>query len=82
MGQLTPRHKLHITRNTDNMTLTPSAIKKALDDDRTASEIGEKLAAFLRLRRDSEHRDRWQTSYGSKTDKGLARALFYFLGNV
>jgi hypothetical protein len=39
--------------------------------------IGDDLAAGLNLRRDTEHRDRWNTGYGSKTNIGLARMMLY-----
>jgi hypothetical protein len=39
------------------------------------SAIGAKLAELLRLKRDPDHRDRWQTSWGSKTNAGLARSV-------
>lgn len=35
-------------------------------------ELGATLAENLKLRRDKEHRDRWQTGWGTKTNLGLA----------
>lgn len=37
----------------------------------TDSEKGNKIARVLGLKRDREHRDRWATEWGSKTDVGL-----------
>lgn len=44
-------------------------------DDETAERIGAELAVALRLKRDPEHKDRWMTTWGTKTNKGLARSI-------
>lgn len=49
------------------------------DDDERADKLGAKLAEMLHLRRDSEHKDRWQTTWGSKTNAGLARSILRVL---
>jgi len=36
---------------------------------------GALLAKILRLRRDRQDRDRWQTDWGTKTDLGLFRTV-------
>lgn len=36
------------------------------------NQIGATLAERLGLKHDREHRDRWQTGWGSKTNYGLA----------
>jgi hypothetical protein len=49
------------------------------EDEAFTEKLGEKLASVLRLRRDPEHRDRWQTSFGSKTNQGLASTVIQLL---
>ncbi len=39
------------------------------------AERGALLAHVLKLRKDSEHKDRWQTTWGTKTDLGLFRTV-------
>lgn len=48
-------------------------------NEASARVAGAKLAEFLKLRRDPEHRDRWQTSWGTKTDMGLASSVLAFM---
>jgi hypothetical protein len=43
--------------------------------DARDEKIGAKLAEVLQLRRDKDRPDRWQTTWGSKTNKGLARTV-------
>lgn len=44
--------------------------------DTTQEQIaGRKLAFRLQLRRDPEHKDRWLTEWGTKTDLGLWRTV-------
>lgn len=46
--------------------------------ERTQEElqvIGNALARALHLKRDSEHADRWQTLWGTKTGAGLYRTI-------
>lgn len=38
-------------------------------------EAGAELARVLKLRRDTDHKDRWQTTHGTKTDLGLWRTI-------
>lgn len=40
-----------------------------------ADAMGRVLAETLKLKRDPEHKDRWQTTWGSKTNAGLARTV-------
>ena len=44
-------------------------------DDATAEQLGAKLAEVLKLRCDPDHSDRWQTTWGTKTNIGLARSV-------
>lgn len=55
----------------------PETIKRSLDYDQDAHDIGEILAAALGLKRSKEHAYRWETSevYGTKTSAGLARSI-------
>lgn len=39
------------------------------------AKFGEEVAEMLMLRKDKEHQDRWQTTWGSKTNVGLARCI-------
>jgi hypothetical protein len=39
------------------------------------AQRGALLAEVLKLRRDREHPDRWQTTWGTKTDLGLFRIV-------
>lgn len=39
------------------------------------AERGALLARVLKLKRDREHKDRWQTDWGTKTDLGLFRTV-------
>ena len=41
----------------------------------TELAIGARLADVLQLRRDREHKDRWQTTAGNKTDLGIYRTI-------
>lgn len=43
--------------------------------EETAEKLGAEIAGIFKLRRDSEHKDRWQTTWGSKTNKGIARSV-------
>lgn len=40
-----------------------------------ARQVGGSIAEILKLRRDSEHRDRWQTTWGTKTNIGVFRVV-------
>jgi len=44
-------------------------------DEKIEFERGEEIARVLMLKRDPEHKDRWQTTHGSKTSIGLARTM-------
>jgi hypothetical protein len=57
--------------------LYPGATSSDVSAMTEAQEIaaGRSLAYGLKLRRDKEHRDRWQTNWGSKTDLGLWRTV-------
>lgn len=50
--------------------------------DEEAERIGEAIAHALHLRRDPEHRHRWQTTWGSKTSIGLARTVIAQLATL
>lgn len=44
-------------------------------DEMTDEELdrtGEKIAEVLQLKRDREYKDRWQTTWGNKTSRGIA----------
>ncbi len=43
--------------------------------DEQAEIIGAELARVLQLQRDEDHPDRWQTTGGNKTNKGIARTV-------
>ena len=49
------------------------------NDDEWAEAVGAALAEVLKLKRDPDHRDRWQTTWGSKTSAGLARSVLEIL---
>ena len=51
-------------------------ISDKLEDDKRANAIGETLAVLLNLKKDKEHKDRWSTAWGSKTNAGLARSIY------
>lgn len=55
------------------------AAARIRDDDAEAARIGQDLALLFRLRRDPEHKDRWKTAWGTKTDIGLSRTVLAFL---
>jgi hypothetical protein len=46
-----------------------------LYNDTDAAVMGRNLARLFRMRRDPDHRDRWQTEWGNKTDLGLWRTF-------
>jgi hypothetical protein len=39
------------------------------------AEMGRKLAKVFHMKRDPQRRDRWQTTWGNKTDLGLFRTI-------
>jgi hypothetical protein len=41
----------------------------------TELEIGVQLSTGLKLRKDPEYKDRWLTTWGTKTDLGLYRTI-------
>ncbi len=43
------------------------------------NEAGNKLARILHLKRDTEHRDRWKTEWGTKTGLGLFLTVARFM---
>lgn len=47
--------------------------------DSAAAECGKQLADVLHLRRAAGHKDRWFTTWGTKTDAGLARTALRIL---
>lgn len=49
------------------------------EDDTEAARIGAKLAEVLKLRRDPADRSRWLTTWGNRTDAGLARTVLRLL---
>jgi hypothetical protein len=55
---------------------TLQQLETALSIQSTADEIGAMLAEALNLKRDKEHKDRWVTDWGTKTNAGLARTVF------
>lgn len=48
-------------------------------DNAFTNELGGKLADILKLRRDPDHKNRWQTMDGNKTNIGLARTVIRIL---
>ncbi len=61
-----------LTKEDCDLIMAANAIR---DDDERADQIGAMLAEALKLRRDPTHRNRWQTTWGSKTNAGLARTI-------
>jgi len=55
------------------MTTTASDQQIRTISETEESRRGALLAQVLKLRRDREHSDRWQTQWGTKTDLGLFR---------
>lgn len=51
-------------------------------EDERPHEAGGELAAALHLQRDREHKDRWQTAWGTKTNAGLVRTLREMLARI
>jgi hypothetical protein len=47
----------------------------ALDDDAVADRIGAVIAEDFGLKRSPEHVDRWETSVGTFTNRGIARRV-------
>lgn len=58
------------------------AANRIRTDDQAADTIGATIAEVLHCKRDREHRDRWQTDWGTKTNIGLARTVLSHLENV
>lgn len=44
-------------------------------DEKQLNLLGDRLAKALKMKRDPEHRDRWQTAWGTKTGTGLVLML-------
>lgn len=53
----------------------PKPHAPSLIDSEAAAQAGEAIAEALHLRRDQEHKDRWRTTWGSKTSLGLYLTL-------
>jgi len=51
------------------------------NDDAEADRIGGMIASLLRLKRSPDHKDRWQTGWGTKTNQGVARSLLALFEN-
>jgi len=49
--------------------------RKIDSDDALAERIGREISSALKLRKDPEHKDRWQTEWGTKTNIGIARVV-------
>ena len=45
------------------------------NDDDYANQIGLSIAETLNCKRSKEHKDRWITNWGTKTNIGLARTI-------
>ena len=52
-----------------------AAANRIREDDVEADHIGAMLAEVLHCKRDREHKDRWRTYWGTKTNIGLARTI-------
>ena len=50
-------------------------VEDALTDSSVADDIGKMLAENLFLSQSIEHKDRWTTEWGTKTNQGLARIV-------
>jgi len=50
-----------------------SEIYKLSEQEQT--KIGEQLVKALKLKRDTEHKDRYQTTWGTKTPLGVYRTI-------
>ena len=56
-----------------------AAANRIREDNSEADRIGAMFANLLRLKRDTEKRDLWQTAWGAKTNIGLARCIIIAL---
>lgn len=43
---------------------------KNLTEEQEA-KLGNRLGHYLYMKRDKQHKDRWRTAWGTKTDRGL-----------
>lgn len=46
------------------------------------ADFGLRIATILKLRRDHEHKDRWQTTWGTKTNLGLFRSFVRIVDEI
>lgn len=49
------------------------------NDEKFANKAGQKLVEMLALKRSPTNKNRWKTSWGDKTDAGLARSIITIL---
>ena len=55
--------------------MKPKPIAPNEFSDEQAAILGRRLATIFCMKRDLEHRDRWQMSLGNKTNLGLFRTF-------
>lgn len=55
---------------------------EVLSDDALAEKVGAELAKELQLKRSACYNDRWETGWGNKTNKGLARTVLWQIGHM
>lgn len=55
-----------------------AALDAAVSDDEMAARVGQQIAEVLKLRK---REGRYQTTWGTKTDRGLARMVVRMIGD-
>lgn len=66
----------HMLRRDAKLVALNPLLHEAEDINEDVEEkIGAQLARVFKLRRDPEHKDRWQTAVGTKTNVGLFRTV-------
>ncbi len=70
---MTSRENLQLITVADRLRQTKKWPETEAEDEKFADSVGYELAIALRLHKDPEHKDRWQTGWGTKTNAGLAR---------
>ena len=74
-GGVYPKHTARRAMNSRDDCFLMAAANRIRTDDAEAARIGAMFAEVLNCKRDKEHKDRWRTDWGTKTDIGLARTI-------